>query len=99
MIRANIQYRERDIEAYFRKQVAKKGGLALKFVSPTFTGVPDRIVFWKTGYIEFVELKAPGRKPTERQRRVHALFETLGHKVTVLDSHIAVDQWIVGWRP
>jgi len=77
---------EKRIEAAFRKAVKNRGGLALKFVSPGFTGVPDRIVLLPGGRIEFVELKATGKKPTPRQLAVHDQLRRLGFKVRVVDS-------------
>ena len=35
---------EKQVEQALRKAVRDRGGLALKFVSPGLTGVPDRIV-------------------------------------------------------
>ena len=35
---------ENDIEKYLVRRVKQMGGLALKFVSPSMAGVPDRIV-------------------------------------------------------
>ena len=52
---------EKDIESRFRKAVKDAGGLALKFVSPGYSGVPDRIVLMPRGMMCFVELKAPGK--------------------------------------
>ena len=54
--------REREIEKYFVQQVKKNGGLAPKFVSPGWDGVPDRLVLLPDGRMAFVELKAPGKK-------------------------------------
>ena len=60
---------ERDIEARFRKAVKDAGGLALKFISPGYAGVPDRIVLMPGGMMCFVELKAPGEKMRPLQMR------------------------------
>ena len=54
--------REKVIEHKLLTEVKKIGGLALKFVSPGYDGVPDRIVLLPGGKIGFVEVKAPGRK-------------------------------------
>ena len=87
--------REREIEAYFVEQCKLRGWLPLKFVSPGYTGVPDRIVIgW--GWIAFVELKAPGEKPTPRQIRVHQKLMRHDVPVFILDSREAVDQWVRG---
>ena len=43
--------------------------------------------------IEFVELKAPGQKPTLQQLHRHEQLRKLGFRVTVLDSQEAVREW------
>lgn len=88
---------EKAIERKYRESVKKRGGLALKFVSPGFTGVPDRIALFPGGQIEFVELKAPGKKPTARQLAVHEQFRKLGFTVRVVDSIEADPQDFNNW--
>jgi hypothetical protein len=46
------------------------------------------------GRITFVELKAPGKKPTPKQLWEHQRLEKLGHKVYVIDTHQGVDEFI-----
>ena len=77
---------ERDIEARFRKAVKDAGGLALKFISPGYAGVPDRIVLMPGGMMCFVELKAPGEKMRPLQMRRKKQLENLGFKVFCVDS-------------
>ena len=48
--------RERDIEAYIKRQVERLDGLYFKFVSPGNDGVPDRLVIVH-GCLTFLELK------------------------------------------
>lgn len=86
--------RERDIEQYLREQVKKIGGLAYKFESPGNAGVPDRLVLLPGGKIHFVELKAPGKKPTALQLAQHRRFEKLGFTVLVIDSKEGVGEFI-----
>ncbi len=62
------------------------GGLALKFTSPGFDGVPDRIVLLPGGKMAFVEVKAPGEKPRPLQLARHRLLRRLGFRVYVLDD-------------
>jgi hypothetical protein len=50
-------------------EVAKAGGTAEKFISAGRR--PDRIVTWTSPLLDFVELKAPGEKPTPGQLRDH----------------------------
>ena len=77
---------ERDIEQKLVKAVKAKGGLAPKFVSPGFDGVPDRIVLLPRGRIAFIELKAKGRKMRPLQVRRKRQLESLGFSVYCIDS-------------
>ena len=86
--------RERDIESYLRDQVKAIGGRAYKWESPGNAGVPDRIVLLPGGRTVFVELKAPGRKPTPLQRVQATKIAMTGHTVLVVDSKEAVDRFI-----
>ena len=77
---------ERDIEAALVRRVKALGGMCEKFTSPGRRSVPDRLVTMPDGRIVFVELKAPGKKPTENQIRDHARRRALGCEVVVIDS-------------
>ena len=85
---------EKDIEKYLRDQVKKLGGKAYKFVSPGNSGAPDRMVCLPGGRIYFVELKAPGKKPTVLQLRQMKLLRDLGFNVKVIDCKPGVDYFI-----
>ncbi len=78
--------RERYIESRLVKEVKSRGGLCLKWVSPSYDGVPDRIVFLPGRHFGLVEVKAPGEKPRPLQVSRHRLFQKLGFKVYVLDA-------------
>ena len=78
--------REKQIENKLASEVKKAGGIALKFVSPSFDGMPDRLVLLPDGHIAFVELKAPGKKPRPLQLARHRLLRSLGFQVYVIDS-------------
>ena len=77
---------EKYIEQAFRKAVRDSGGIALKFVSPGFSGVPDRLVLMPHGKIAFVEVKAPGKKPGALQLSRHRLLKQFGFRVYTLDK-------------
>ena len=77
---------ERDIEQKLVKAVKARGGLAPKFVSPGFDGVPDRIVLLPRSRIAFVELKAKGCKMRPLQVRRKSQLESLGFSVYCIDS-------------
>ena len=76
---------EKDIERKFVLTVKKEGGIAPKFVSPGFDGMPDRIVMMPGGRIGFVEVKDTGKKPRPLQVARHRLLAGLGFRVFVLD--------------
>jgi len=78
--------REKITEQKLTKAVKNMGGIAPKFVSPGFDGMPDRIVLLPGGHIGFVEVKAPGEKPRPLQLSRHGLLRRLGFKVYVLDD-------------
>ena len=78
--------REKQIEQKLVKATKNMGGIAPKFVSPSFDGMPDRIVLLPGGHIGFVEVKAPGEKPRPLQLSRHWLLRRLGFKVYVLDD-------------
>lgn len=77
---------EKTLEHKFVTEVKRVGGLALKFVSPGFDGVPDRLVLLPGGKLGFVEVKAPGKRPRPLQLARHRLLRRLGFKVYVLDD-------------
>ena len=60
--------REKTIEQKLVQAVKAKGGIAPKFVSPGFSGVPDRLILLPDGKCGFVEVKAPGEKPRPLQK-------------------------------
>lgn len=78
--------REKTIENKLRQQVLNNGGLCLKFVSPSFDGVPDRIILMPNGKIAFAETKAEGKTLRPLQERRKRQFEKLGFKVYVVDN-------------
>ena len=82
--------REKQIEHSLVTAARKQGGLALKFVSPSFAGMPDRLVLLPDGKIAFVEVKAPGKKPKPLQVKRHEMLRNLGFQVFVLDEASAV---------
>lgn len=77
---------EKQIEQSLVKAVKNMGGIAPKFVSPGFDGMPDRIVLLPHGLMAFVEVKAPGKKPCPLQVSRHGLLQHLGFKVYLLND-------------
>ena len=77
---------EKDIEQALVRKAKSMGGIALKFVSPGFDGMPDRLVLFPGGRIAFVEMKAPGKKPRAIQVARHEMLKSMGFSVYVLDD-------------
>jgi len=81
---------ERDIERYFTAQCKKHGLLQYKFSSPAVRSVPDRLLI-HNGITQFIEFKATGKLPTEKQSAEHFKIYSAGAKVWVVDSRDGVD--------
>lgn len=94
--------RETTVEKHLRKQATAAGALVRKMIWPGHRGAPDRLVIWPAlrvdlGWrpaIDFIELKAPGKKPDPHQEREHERLRAAGCTVIVLDSIEAVDKYI-----
>ena len=87
---------ERKIENAVSKYAESKGWLAFKFVSPGESGVPDH-QYMQHGWMFFIEFKAPGEEPDERQLYQHRRIQTKGgHIVFIVDNieqgRYAIDQ-------
>ena len=78
--------REKTIEKKLVDATKARGGLAPKFTSPSFDGMPDRIVLMPGGRMAFVEVKAPGKAPRPLQEARHRMLRQLGFRVYVLDD-------------
>lgn len=83
-----VKMREAQLEQKMKKTVEARGGMFLKWTSPGFTGVPDRIALLPGGRAVFVEVKKPGTKDgrSPRQKRVAFQLSELGFDVVRADS-------------
>ena len=72
---------EREIERKLTARIKALGGLCLKFESPGYTGVPDRLILLPGGRMAFVELKQSGKRERPRQRIVQKRLRELGFRV------------------
>ena len=78
--------REKQIEQKLVQAVRKSGGMCMKFVSPNFDGMPDRVILLPGGKIAFAELKETKKKPRPLQIARHKVLMKLGFRVYVIDS-------------
>lgn len=85
---------EKEIETYLRIKVKQSGGIALKFTSPGYSGVPDRIILMPGGKIYFAEIKNERGRLSPIQLHCHKLFKGLGIHVYVLWSKKDVDTFM-----
>jgi hypothetical protein len=81
---------EHELEDWAAARFAEAGHILLKFVSPGFPGVPDRIVLGEGGRLLFIEFKAPGQKPRRTQPAVLRMLQKMGHRVEVIDTFAQV---------
>ena len=72
---------EKDIERKLCKEIRFMGGYALKWVSPSTGGVPDRIIVLPGGRVAFAELKRPkGSKVDTLQKYWRRVLLGLGFR-------------------
>ena len=84
---------ESEIESKLRERIQAAGGMCLKWESPGYSGVPDRMILMPGGYICFADLKAPGKKERPRQLYVQRQLRQLGFDVfSAVDSLSKVDE-------
>lgn len=100
--------RESAVERYLVKRVKAAGGRCEKVTG--VRNFPDRIVIWPgrirpperdgaTGWqepagVDFVETKAPGKKPRAGQARCHRDLRRMGAYVRVVDTKGRVDSYV-----
>ena len=84
--------RESDIEKYLVKRVRELGGEIRKAKWIGHVGAPDRRVMLPGRQPIWVELKAPGEKPTPGQLREHERMRKMGQRVVVIDSVEGVEE-------
>ena len=88
--------KETEIEKKLVRKVKAKGGIAPKFVSPSYAGMPDRLVLLPSGVFAFAERKAPGMKPRPLQVARHRMLRDLGFKVYVIDGTQQIEEVLNG---
>ena len=88
--------REQGLEQKIVSSIKAKRGMCFKWVSPGFTGVPDRIAVMPGGRIIFIEVKRPDGKGrvSKRQQRVGDQLRALGCTVLVVEKMEDLDGYI-----
>ena len=79
---------EKDLERWCRRYAKAHGFGFFKWASPSQRGVSDRILLGPGGYVAFVEMKRPCRKPalTPLQQKHRDQLLDMGHRHYVINS-------------
>lgn len=85
---------ESTIERHLVEGVKKRGGLCLKFVSPSSAGVPDRLIITAAGKVIFVELKTESGRLSKLQKYMIGEMRRRGADVRVLKGLDEVKQFL-----
>lgn len=85
---------EKNLEAALRREVARRGGEAMKFTSPQNGGVFDRIVLMPKGQMYFAELKSPGKKLSPLQVAFQKRVTALGFRALVISNQSELDEFL-----
>lgn len=81
------QILEKDIELPVKRYaVGRHNMLAEKFTSPSKRSVPDDLFTNAHGFMFFIEFKAPGKGPSEKQALDHKKRRSRGVTVFVVDD-------------
>lgn len=83
--------REASIEKYLTNKIKSIGGKCYKFVSPGYSGMPDRIAVC-SGFVMFIEVKRPGAKPRKLQSDRHLELQKLGAETATVSTKEEVNR-------
>lgn len=86
--------RESRVESALVRGVKAAGGEVRKVSWVGRRHAPDRIVLWPMLGIDWIELKAPGKKARAGQAREHRRLERALQRVYVLDTIEKVEAYI-----
>lgn len=89
---------ETDVERHLKKLVEGLGGIAFKFKSPGYLGVPDRLCVLPSGKIFFVEVKDRNGKVNTAQHRCMNKLKHMRQDVYVVWSVLDVDLLMKGYQ-
>lgn len=82
---------EKYLEKKLKEGIKKKGGLALKFSSEEYTGMPDRLILMPNGKTYWVEVKSSNKDLRKEQKVRCEMLRKMGYKVFVVKSMETLD--------
>lgn len=80
------------VERHLAARVKQLGGMTRKFVSPGHVGVADRICFFPSGKVFFVEVKTDDGVETSMQKRERKRMLEFGQTAVIVYGKVGVDQ-------
>lgn len=83
---------EKHLEKLFTKKAVLRGLLSLKFVSPGYSGVGDRILIGRSR-TWYAEIKTTGKTRSPRQKYVAREFLKYGYVIHLIDSYETLDNF------
>lgn len=87
--------KENAVETYLVSELEKIGCDCPKFVSPSRSGVVDRLCIPPLGLrTDFIECKAPGRDLEPLQRHERDQLRRRGQRHLMIDTKAKVDQYV-----
>lgn len=84
---------ERQVEKKYVDKIKAKGGICIKLLACSMTGLPDRLCLLPGARIWFCEFKFGRGKLSARQVAVKGILERLGFEVKVINE-VNVDEEI-----
>lgn len=84
---------EKLLEKKLKKEVEKLGGLCLKFTSPGYNGVPDRVILLAGG-VFWAELKSDDAQLSSRQQFVRKEFGKKGHFIFIIRNEETLNDFL-----
>jgi hypothetical protein len=90
---------ESDLETMVRRAAKELNVLWLKFTPVGVRGYPDRICIAPNGKTGWLELKAPGKKPSKLQIQRIKELHTLGHTADCVDNLVEAIDFIKALLP
>jgi hypothetical protein len=85
---------EKTVEDHLRDEIKAMGGVCWKLPAQWYRNIPDRIVLLPGSKLCFIELKRPGKKARDGQKRMGKILTELGFNWAVLDTKEKVNTYL-----
>ncbi|MCK0528896.1 VRR-NUC domain-containing protein [Veillonella sp. KGMB01456] len=89
-----MEWTEKEIEKRLTIKLKELGCLVYKFISPNNAGVPDRIVIYPGGRVDFIELKTLSGRLSPLQAAQIDKLKRKGANVDVLVGLAGADDYV-----